>query len=310
MILCINANAAIDKTVVVRHFRLDEIHRPESVLALPGGKGANAAKGLKRLGESPVVSGWVGGHNGRFIEDGLRAEGIDTAFVHLDAESRTCLSILDPESGVITEIYERGDPIPVEKIAEFKELFGSLVGSCAAVTLSGSLPPGVPDDFYAQLIVISSAASVPVFLDSSGEALKKGVELARPFLVKPNAREFAVLAGREALGINDLGEAALEVSSRRGTIVAVSMGAEGILVAADGELFQARPPKLDVKSAVGSGDCLLAGITYGITHGFSLREAGRYGVAAGTANALTVGAGVFNMDDFRQVLAQVEIVSY
>src|SRR5690349_3518887 len=146
MILCINANAAIDKTVVVNGFRLNEIHRPQSVMSLPGGKGANAAKGLKRLGESPVVSGWVGGYNGQFIEAGLKSEGIDTAFVHVDAESRTCLSILDPENNTLTEIYERGEPILPEQVEELKDLFASIVGEYNAVTLSGSLPPGVPSD--------------------------------------------------------------------------------------------------------------------------------------------------------------------
>src|SRR5947209_3566371 len=118
MILCINANAAIDKTVVVPGFVLNEIQRPESVLALPGGKGANCAKGLKHLGESPLVSGWVGGFNGRFIEEGLQRQGIDTAFVYVEAESRTCLSILDPAQGTLTELYEKGDPIPAGKVEE------------------------------------------------------------------------------------------------------------------------------------------------------------------------------------------------
>ena len=211
MILCINANAAIDKTVVVSHFRLNEIHRPESVLSLPGGKGANVAKALRRLGESPLISGWVGGHNGRSIEDGLRSEGIETAFVHIEAESRTCLSILDPESGGITEIYERGDPIPGEKISEFKELFSGLVGSCEAVTLSGSLPPGVPDDLYAQLIEIANGVNVPILLDSSGEALRRGVESGGPFLIKPNIGEFAELANRGAEEPEELREVAREI---------------------------------------------------------------------------------------------------
>src|SRR5829696_4454717 len=104
MILCVNANAAIDKTVVVSGFGFNEIHRPQSVLALPGGKGANVAKALKVLGEQPLVTGWVGGFNGAFIEAGFQREGIRTGFVHVDAESRTCLSILDPENGTLTEI--------------------------------------------------------------------------------------------------------------------------------------------------------------------------------------------------------------
>jgi tagatose 6-phosphate kinase len=308
MILCLNANAAIDKTVVVPGFRLGEIHRPEAVLALPGGKGANVAKGLKRLGDQPLVSGWVGGFNGRFIEEGLRAEGIQTAFVYVESESRTCLSILDPDSGTLTEIYERGDLIPPDQIAELKNLFRAQAGSCAAVTLSGSLPPGVPSDFYADLIRIATEMGVRVFLDTSGEALRCSLEAGRPFLIQPNAREFAELVGRQVESREEQAETAREVAARYGTIAALSLGAEGALIAGPGESFLVRPPRLAIRSAVGSGDCLLAGLAYGVTHGFALREAARYGVAAGTANALTVGAGVFSLHDFQQVLAQVEIV--
>src|SRR5512144_1251596 len=90
MILCLNLNAAIDKTIVVSSFEINKIHRPESVLALAGGKGCNVARALKTLKEIPVVSGWVGGFAGQFIERELQQEGIQTDFVHTDFESRTC----------------------------------------------------------------------------------------------------------------------------------------------------------------------------------------------------------------------------
>lgn len=155
MILCVNANAAIDKTMVVSPFRLNAIHRPRQVLALAGGKGANVARALRRLGEHPVVTGWAGGYNGHFIAAGLRAEGIEPAFVALDSESRTCLSILDPEAGTLTEIYEQGEPVRPAALEAFTDLFRSIVGRYAAITLSGSLPPGAPADFYGQLLALA-----------------------------------------------------------------------------------------------------------------------------------------------------------
>jgi tagatose 6-phosphate kinase len=307
MILCVNANAAIDKTVVVSPFRLGQIHRPESVLAVPGGKGANLAKGLKLLGGEPLVTGWVGGSSGDFIEQGLERMGMKTAFVRLESESRTCLSILDPAAGTMTEIYERGEPVPPEKVDELAGVFAQLIETCEAVTMSGSLPTGVPPDFYARLINIAHEANVPVYLDSSGEALKLGIE-ARPFLTKPNAHEFAELEGSSADSADSLAHSAAEVSQHYGTFVVISLGADGVLVAGGPKTFAVRPPRIEIKSAVGSGDCLLAGIVYGLTHGFTLAEAARYGVAAGTANALSVGPGVFDLADFRRILAQVEIM--
>ena len=152
---------------------------------------------------------------------------------------------------------------------------------------------------------------MPVFLDSSGDALRQGVEGGKPYLIKPNIKEFAELAGRKPEELTDpdeLARLAAEVSNRYETIVALSMGGEGVLVASGSETIQGGAATVSIKSAVGSGDCLLAGITYGVTHGFSLREAARYGVAAGTANALSVGAGMFSRDDFMHVLAQTEII--
>jgi tagatose 6-phosphate kinase len=306
MILCVNPNAAIDKTVVVPAFRLNEIHRPERVLAFPGGKGCNVARALKLLGESPVVTGWVGGYAGQFIEDGLRAESIQTDFVHTDFESRTCLSILDPQNNTLTELYEKGDPVPIEKVEEFKQRFAAAVKRYAAVTFSGSLPPGAPLDFYRQMIAITREAQVPAVLDSSGDALRLGMQ-SRPTLVKPNEKEFAELAGRALTDRADFARAAVEFAEQYQTLVVVSLGADGAIAANQHEVWHVRPPQVTIKSAVGSGDSTMAGITYGLTHGFAFEEAIKYGVTAGTANALTVGAGVFTIDDFQRVLADVAV---
>ncbi len=306
MILCVNPNAAIDKTVIVPNFRLNEIQRPERVLAIPGGKGCNVARALKLLGEMPVVTGWVGGFAGQFIEMGLHAEGIGTAFVQTAFESRTCLSILDPANKTLTELYEKGDAVPFEKVEEFKQRFTESIGRYAAVTFSGSLPPGAPLDLYAQLTESAREAGVRVMLDSSGEALRQGI-LAKPFLVKPNEKEFAELAEREWADRLGLAQAAREFAAQYETRVVISLGAEGAIAADQNGMWQVRPPQVEIKSAVGSGDSMLAGIAYGVTRGFALVEAVMFGVAAGTAIALTVGAGVFTREDFESVLAGVEV---
>ena len=147
MILCLNLNAAIDKTVVVSSFEINKIHRPGSMVALAGGKGCNVARALKTLGDVPVVSGWVGGFAGQFIEKELQREGIQTGFIHTDSESRTCTSILDPEKQTLTEIYELGEPIPSAKVEELLAHIRAIIGNYRAVTLSGSLPPRRPSRF-------------------------------------------------------------------------------------------------------------------------------------------------------------------
>lgn len=308
MILCLNLNAAIDKTIVVSSFEINKIHRPESVLTLAGGKGCNVARALKILREIPVVSGWVGGFAGQFIETELHREGVQTDFVHTDFESRTCTSILDHEKQTMTEIYELGESVPLRKINELRDHILKVIGQYKAVTLSGSLPPGVPFSFYADLIKIARNENVLTFLDTSGEALRKGIEAA-PFFVKPNEAEAKSLLGVEQNDSLDFAQAAAEISKRYETNVLLSLGANGAVAAQAEEIFIVKSPSVEAKSAVGSGDCMLAGVTYGFLQGLSFEEAISCGVAAGTANTLTIGAGQFKIEDFEWLRDQIQVSS-
>jgi tagatose 6-phosphate kinase len=308
MILCLNLNAAIDKTIVVSSFEIDHIHRPESVVALAGGKGCNVARALKTLGEDPVVSGWVGGFAGQFIEAELHREGIQTSFIHTDFESRTCTSILDREKQTMTEIYEAGEPVPAEKVSQLRDHLRAVIGNYQAVTLSGSLPPGVPPDFYASVIEIAKEAGLLTFLDTGGEALRRGLE-AGPFLVKPNETEAKFLFGVGPHDSLDFARAAVEISTSYKSVVVISLGVQGTVAANGKAVLTIKSPNVEAKSAVGSGDCMLAGLTYGVLHGLSFEEMIACGVAAGTANTLTIGAGKFELDDFERLRRQVRILN-
>jgi tagatose 6-phosphate kinase len=307
MILCLNANAAIDRTILVPGFRLGQIHRPERVLLLPGGKGINVARGLHTLGEEPRVAGWAGGFAGQFIAAGLGKEGIPADFTWCDFESRTCLSILDPLTGELTELYETGEPVPPSKMKELKEQFSRLLRGAAWVALSGSLAPGVPAGFYADLLEQAAAAGVSAALDCRGELLRLGLERGRPLLVKPNLVEFEELLGCHLEGLERQCAAALDAARRYDVTILLSLGAQGALAACGGEAWQAVPPPVPIASAVGSGDALLAGVIHGLTRAHPVPEALRRGVAAGTANALTLGAGRFTRAEFDRILSGVQL---
>jgi tagatose 6-phosphate kinase len=264
------------------------------------------ARALQQFGEKPVVTGWVGGTAGQFIENGLHQEGIETDFVYTDFESRTCTSILDSSNQVMTEIYEKGDPVPAAKVDEMLARFERIVGGYTAVTLSGSIPPGVSQDIYAQLIHIAHRAGVPALLDSSKEALQQGAT-ARPFLIKPNETEVAILAERQPTSTDDFAAAAAEIATRYKTIVVVSLGKDGAIAAQGNEVIHVQNPQVAAKSAVGSGDCMMAGLAYGFAHGFGFAKAVKYGVAAGTANTLIIGAGQFTIAEFNDIYANLKI---
>jgi tagatose 6-phosphate kinase len=305
MILCLNLNAAIDKTIILSSFEIDKIHRPESVIALAGGKGCNVARALKTLGEIPVVSGWVGGFAGQFIEKELHMKGVQTDFIHTEFESRTCTSILDREKQTMTEIYELGEAVPLEKIDELRDHVTSIIGKYKAITLSGSLPAGVPTNFYADLIEIARKENVLTFLDTSGDALRKGVA-AGPFFIKPNETEVKSILEIGPSDTFDSARAAAEISTKYGTNVLLSLGAEGAIAANEAEIFRVKNPRVDAKSAVGSGDCMLGGLTHGFLQGLSFEESVICGVAAGTANTLMMGAGQFKIEDYERLHGQVQ----
>lgn len=308
MILCVNANAAVDKTLVVENFRLHHIHRPTFELALPGGKGCNVARAAKMLGHQPVVAGWVGGHAGQFIEDGLRVEEILTAFVHTAVESRECISILDSSTGALTEIYEVGRPVAPEELQTFYALMTEWLPKAALVTLSGSLPPGAPVDFYARMIDLARKAGVPAILDSSGEALRAGVEEGRPPLVKCNRAELSGLVEQPLESLAEVRQAVRALSDRLDARVIVTLGMVGAVAAEPGRTWLSQPPRIDALSPVGSGDAFLAGLACGLVEDRPFEEALRLATAAGAANALQLGAGCLRRADVDVLFGQVSTV--
>jgi tagatose 6-phosphate kinase len=307
MFLCVALNAAIDKTVVIENFRPDAVHRPSYELVLGGGKSCNVARAARTLGQPAIVTGWVGGHCGRFIEDLLREEGLQTAFVHTAIESRTCLSIQDPASGTTTEIYENGRPVTPADLQTFREVFTGLLPQVEYVTLSGSLPPGAPDDFYAELSCLARQAGARAVIDVGGAGLRQGIDKGCPFMIKCNRSELASAAGEPLDGMDDLNRAVMDLSVRRETLVAITLGGAGA-VAADGAcLWVAQAPRIRAVSAVGSGDAFLAGLLTGLRTGLPFEECLRLGVAAGSANALMLGAGRLRREDVETLRGQVQI---
>ena len=314
MILCVNPNAAVDKTVSVEHFHVNAIHRPSFELALPGGKGCNVARAIRSLGRQAVVTGWVGGHAGRFIIDGLRAEGIGAAFVRTPEESHTCLSILDPALGTVTEIYEKGRPVTEREVQAFYDLFRKWLGRVALVTLSGSLPPGAPPDFYAELIRLARRQNILAILDSSGEPLKTGWEGGRPAMLKCNRAEISGLVGHSLSELDELIQAARELCLQGEARVVVTLGASGAVAcqpAGPGraQTWLAQPPRINPVSAVGSGDAVMAGVACGLVERMSFDEALRLGMAAGAANTLLLGAGRLRKEDVDALKDQIRVAA-
>ncbi len=180
MILTVTANAAVDKTLTVPNLQLGHRHRAQQGIVIPGGKGVNVARALKRLGEPVIATGLAGGRTGSHILDGMTEEGILNDFVRIRGESRTSTVVVDPTSGVQTEIYEYGPEVGDDELQMLREKLRYLSGAVSTVVLAGSLPRKVPTELYAGMISDMTRRKVRTVIDCDGEPLRKALHAPSP----------------------------------------------------------------------------------------------------------------------------------
>ncbi|MEJ5309811.1 MAG: 1-phosphofructokinase [Anaerolineae bacterium] len=310
MIITVTPNPVLDHTLTVPEITFDAVTRATASRVDWGGKGFNVSRVLLALGVQSTVLGFVGGATGQRLAAGLAALGLPTDFVTIAGETRTNVVIAEADSGRYVKVNEAGPTVQPEEIAQFLEKVRQRAVPGDTWALCGSLPPGVPDDFYAQLIEILQPRGVRVLLDTSGAALRLGCE-ARPFLVKPNAEEATAFAGHPVDTPDAARNAANAFLERGITQVALSLGAAGLLLATRESTAIAIPPDVPVKNVTGAGDALLAGLAYALERGLPLAEQARWGVAAGTASAMHEGVSIVTRESVEHVYTEtsVEIAS-
>lgn len=306
MILTVTLNAAIDKRYVVENFQVGQVNRVKECTYVPGGKGLNVSKPASVYGAKVVATGFAGGHAGAYIEDALKPFGIESAFYHVNAESRSCINIWDEVNQVQTEFLEPGFTLTQEDFDGFEKQFRELVKGAKVVAMSGSVPKGLDGTAYQRLVKIVKDAGIPVILDTSGKLLEMGIE-ALPTMVKPNIDEIRMLTGKDCDDIQDIIEAAKAIHKKGVKIVAVSLGADGSLVVGEEGIFRARVPKIQAVNTVGCGDSMIAGFALGLSEGRSLEETLRLASAISAAAAMREETGFFVMEDMEKLLPQIEI---
>jgi 1-phosphofructokinase family hexose kinase len=296
VIVCVAANPSIDKLFEVERLVPGTIHRPLEFVQVAGGKGLNVARSARTLGAEVLAAGILRGHAGKWIEEALTAEGIGGAFVWTEGENRSSLSVADREDRGLTEFYEHGPVVPSGAWGELTEAVGRLFRPGGWLTISGSMPPGAPEDGYRHLVTAARAAGMRVALDAEGDRLRLALS-AEPDVVKVNAAEAAQLLGVPAAHRDDALAAAAkiqELAGGHGHAGLVTRGAEGVVVAApDGRRYQGTLYERG-RYPVGSGDAFLAGLVVGLGTGEDWPAALRLALGTATANAEVPGAGTLD----------------
>jgi 1-phosphofructokinase family hexose kinase len=304
-LLCITPSPAIDRTAHVEHVVFGEILRPIELVALPGGKGVNAARAAARLGGRVTTTGIAGGHAGRWIVEELAGEGLDPHFTVAAAESRTTYVTVD-RSGAAVIVYERPTAASTEEFEAFLRLLeDELLPRCARAIVAGSLPAGIPAAGHSAIVDAARRAGRPLLVDASGPGLLAALG-SRPDIVKISRQE-VVEAGIPSGG--DALEAACALVDRAAALAVVTDGADEVAAADATRTWRLTVPELTVVNAVGSGDSFNAGLSLALLAGASIETALVRGVAAGAANALALGAGMPDPRVARELEAQVTVTT-
>jgi 1-phosphofructokinase family hexose kinase len=312
MLICISPNPAIDRRVRLEGLSRGRINRASSVKPLPGGKAAHVAMAARALGEEVLWVGFLGGATGEELQGGLSELGIPTASVKTKAATRTNLEILERD-GTVTEILEPGGHVSASELERFFSLCRDLFSECepgTQIALSGSLPPGVPDDTYAELTRRAHSFGCFVLLDASGAALLNGLK-ANPDLVKPNSQEAGWATGKAVRDVDSAAEAARSIVGAGARSVAVSLGSQGLYWhGGDGtnSLF-AKPPAVEVVSTVGCGDAALAGFAVARRMKLEARDAVKLSVACGSANCVAEFPGLISRREVEKLIGEVSITA-
>lgn len=308
MIITVTLNAALDKTLEVPNFRVGRRHRSVEQTTMPGGKGVNVARTLKRLGQPVIATGLAGGATGNMIVDALSQEAILNDFLRIREESRTNTAVLDPTTGVHTEINERGPTVSAHDLELFREKLLYLAQGASMCVFAGSLPRGVAPDVYAGLIREIKKLGVTTIVDTEGEPLRMAVR-AEPNVVSPNELEAEELVGHEFNDSDDRAQAIVEMR-RLGAAEAIMTVSDGcyaqVLEGGSPALYRVRVQEQEARSSIGSGDAFLAGYVAARYAGRPPVDCLRFGVACGAESIHHVGAGIVEPGKVERMLDEVD----
>lgn len=306
VILTVTLNPSVDIQYRVKHFQENRVHRAAAVSKTAGGKGLNVTRVLHQLGEEVTACGFAGGHLGSFIEEELNHHGIMHYFTPIAGETRNCIAII--HDGKQTEVLEKGPTIAEKEIETFLATFQEKAEKVEVITISGSLPEGVPENFYQQLIDIAVKANKHVLLDTKSSLIQNTLENQYiPFLIKPNQEEFEELAGIICSYEEDVIKALRKPVFNELSWVIVTLGKNGAIAKYGDKIYQVACPTVEAVNPVGSGDAVIAGLAAGCRRGLEGEEFIRFGIVMGVLNALEEQTGRISLNQMEYYLKQIEV---
>lgn len=304
-IITLNMNPAIDKSTTTEHVIAERKLYCGPASYEPGGGGVNVSRAIKKLGGGSLLVYPAGGMPGKMLNELLEQEGIDQLLLPIKGITRENLIVLEGTTG---RQFRFGMQGPKLERDEWEHCLLELSNANPApdyLVASGSLPLGVPSDFYARVARIGKKMGAKVIIDTAGDALAHALQEG-VYLIKPNVREFRELAGNDIKEESQIIEAAQSmVRAGQCEVMVISLGAAGALLVSENIVEHIVPPTVPISSKVGAGDSMVAGIVLSLSRGKELREAALYGIAAGSAAVMTPGTELCRKEDTERLYAKM-----
>lgn len=306
MITTISLNPSIDRTVTVARLTPGGLNRVVSSNSVAAGKGINVALAAASLGVDAECIGFMYREGAKLFEKRLMMNSTAYNFVWCEGSVRTNIKVFDEEKGEITEINESGARVSEEDLKQMTDLVARHAENTDYLVMAGSLPPGCPVDYYKTLIQTVDGLGCRCILDADGDRLRFGLE-AQPYMIKPNRYELEMMTGCELKSLKEIRDAANRYIDMGVSVVAVSLGADGAMITDGSQSLFAPKLAIDVRSTVGAGDSMVAGLACGFIGDNDLEESFRMGVACASARCSTESHKVVDKSIYRTLLGQVQI---
>ena len=301
MIVTITINPAVDKSTTLEKLIPEKKMRCSDLLIEAGGGGINVSKAIKKLGGESLALLPSGGVNGKLLEQILQNEAIPFKAIPVESETRESFSATELSTNAQYRFVMPGGKLNSKEIESWFSAISTLNPTPSIIVASGSLPPGVPEDFFARLAVISKQQGIKLIVDTSGKPLHLAAQEG-VYLLKPNLSELCSLVNKDYLQMNEVDEAAKQVI-RNGhcEVIVVSMGPAGAMLVTKDIHEKIPAPTVKKLSTVGAGDSMVGGMAFMLEQQKPLLEMVRFGVACGTAATMNAGTQLFKKEDVLQL---------
>jgi tagatose 6-phosphate kinase len=285
MILVVGPTPSLQRRMIFSRIKLNEVNRALKVEQLASGKGVNCTRAVLRLGGNVKNLLFLGGLMGSLFGELLKEEEIPFRAIQTKSSTRSCCTIAEMDNSFATELIEVSKEVSSAEIKKFFSEFQKIIPKCRALVCIGTLPPGAPNDFYAQLIRIAHRFNVTTVVDAQGKALLEAAK-AKPHIVKPNRDELSIALGMDCRSQKNLLKAVQRLKSLGSQSVLITdKERPALFLDRDGKVRKILPPRVQLKNPLGSGDSVSAGIAFAMTQNINLYDAVIFGLACGSANA-------------------------